>query len=100
MVKHIVFWRLKSRGDEAARDADARAIKSKIEAIRGRIPGLQRIEAGIDFSRTESSFDVVLYSEFESRAALDGYQIHPVHQEMAAYIAERRGDRAIVDYDA
>jgi len=99
MVKHIVFWRLKSRGDAQAREIDARDIKARIEAVRGKIPGMLLLEAGIDYSRTDSSFDVVLYSEFESRAALDGYQIHPAHQEMAAFIAERRSERAIVDYD-
>src|SRR3954466_8970705 len=99
MIKHIVFWRLKDRENEQSREENARAIKAKIEGLRGKIPGLLHIEAGIDFERSDTACDVVLYSEFESRAALDGYQVHPAHKEMAAFIADRRAERRIADYE-
>ncbi len=99
MVKHIVFWRVKDRENAQARAEHTRAIKERIDAIRGKIPGMTHIEAGVDFSATETSFDVVLYSEFESRAALDAYQAHPVHKDMAAFITERRAGRAMIDYE-
>jgi len=62
-------------------------------------PGSIRIEAGIDFNGSDTACDVVLYSEFESRAALDGYQEHPAHLEMAKFIADRRSERRIADYE-
>jgi quinol monooxygenase YgiN len=99
MIKHIVFWRLKNRDDASTREQDAHAIKAKIEGLRGRIPGLLHIEAGIDFSQSDTSSDIVLYSEFESRAALDGYQDHPAHQEIVAFIGARRSERRLVDYE-
>jgi quinol monooxygenase YgiN len=99
MIKHIVFWRLKNREDAGSREETARAIKQKIEGLRGRIPGLLHIEAGIDFSQSETSCDVILYSEFESRAALDGYQDHPAHQEIVGFIGERRSERRLGDYE-
>jgi len=99
MIKHIVFWRLKNREDAKSRDEDARAIKDKIEGLRGRIPGMLHIEAGVDFNGSDTACDVVLYSEFESRAALDGYQEHPAHLEMAKFIADRRSERRIADYE-
>jgi quinol monooxygenase YgiN len=99
MIKHIVFWRLKNREDAHGREETARAIKQKIEGLRGRIPGLLHIEAGIDFSQSETSCDVILYSEFESRAALDGYQDHPAHQEIVGFIGERRSERRLGDYE-
>jgi Stress responsive A/B Barrel Domain len=99
MIKHIVFWRLKNREDAKSRDENARAIKERIEGLRGKIPGLLHIEAGIDFNASETACDVVLYSEFESRAALDGYQIHPAHLEMAKFIGDRRSERRIADYE-
>jgi len=99
MIKHIVFWRLKNRENEESRQESARAIKQKIEGLKGKIPGLLRIEAGIDFNRSDTACDVVLYSEFESRAALDGYQNHPAHQEIVKFIGERRTERRIADYE-
>lgn len=99
MIKHIVFWRVKGRGDHPTREEHAQAIKAKIEALKGKIPGMLHLEAGVDFCRADAAFDVVLYSEFESRAALEGYQVHPLHQEVAAFITERRLERAIVDYE-
>lgn len=99
MIKHIVIWRVKDRENEQTRAQITRAIKAKLEGLRGRIPGLLHIEAGCDFSRSETAYDVALYSEFESRSALDGYQVHPEHEEVASYIRERCTDRAIVDYE-
>jgi hypothetical protein len=99
MIKHIVFWRVKGREDGQSREETARAIKEKIDGLRGRIPGMLHIEGGVDFSDSETSGDVVLYSEFESRAALDGYQVHPLHLEMAKFISDRRSERRIVDYE-
>jgi quinol monooxygenase YgiN len=99
MIKHIVMWRVNNRENAAAREESCRAIKQKIEALRGRIPGMLHIEAGVDVSASDTAMDVVLYSEFESRAALDGYQDHPAHQEMAKFIADRRLERRIVDYE-
>lgn len=99
MVKHIVVWRLKPEAHGRPAADNARAIKEKLEALRGRIPGMLRIEVGLDFSREETSSDVVLYSEFESRAALDAYQIHPEHEAVKGFILEARSERRLVDYE-
>lgn len=98
MIKHIVMWRVKAV-DGGSKEATARAIKSRIDAVQGRIPGLLRIEGGVDFNHGEPACDVVLYSEFESRAALDGYQVHAVHKELAAFIDARQTERRVVDYE-
>lgn len=99
MVKHIVFWKLKAEAHGRSAAENARAIKEKLEALRGRIPGLLTIEVGLDFSRTDASCDLALYSEFESRAALDAYQAHPEHKAVMPFIAEARSDRILVDYE-
>ncbi|HEX3698735.1 MAG TPA: Dabb family protein [Polyangia bacterium] len=99
MVKHIVLWRLKETAHGNDRPTNARLIKEKLEALRGQIPGMIRIEVGLDVSRSEQSSDVVLYSEFESRAALDGYQEHPAHKAVMPFILEARVERRLVDYE-
>jgi quinol monooxygenase YgiN len=99
MVKHIVFWRLKPTAHGNSKETNARLIKEKLEALRGRVPGLLRIEVGLDFSRSEQSGDLALYSEFESRAALDSYQEHPEHKAVTPFILEARAERRVVDYE-
>lgn len=99
MIKHIVIWRLKNRENETTREETARAIKQRIEGMRGRIPGLLRIEGGVDFSKTSASCDVALYAELESREALAGYQVHPVHEEFKSFIGPRLIERYLVDYE-
>lgn len=99
MIKHIVMWRLKEEARGNTRWANAELVKEKLEALQGRIPGLLRIEAGLDFSRTDSSADVVLYSELESREALADYQVHPEHEAVKEFIGAVTAERWVVDYE-
>jgi hypothetical protein len=99
MIRHIVFWRL--NGDSAeARAKQACDIKAALEGLNGKIPGLLRIEVGIDFSAGPDSADVALYSEFESREALDAYHHHPDHLAAAPVVKAARVERRVVDYEA
>lgn len=100
MIKHIVFWRLKpsALGNDAATNASL--LKQRLEALRGRIAGMRLLEVGIDFSRTEQSADVVLYSEFADRASLDAYQAHPEHVALKEFVAAVRSERRLVDYES
>jgi quinol monooxygenase YgiN len=99
MVKHVVMLRLKDEAHGNRKEANARLIKQKIEGLRDQIPGILRLEVGIDYSGTDASADLCLYSEFTSRAALDAYQEHPAHKAILPFIAEARSERRLVDYE-
>jgi len=92
MIKHIVMWKLRNK-------ADAEIIKDNLEALAGKIPGLLKVEVGIDFSDSEQSADVVLYSELESRKALAAYQSHPEHQAVIPLVKAAAVSRIVVDYE-
>ena len=75
MIKHVILWQLK---DEHNNLAVKQGIKSGLECLAGRIPGLAEIKVeicGLD----SSNADVMLYSVFENEEALKGYAIHPEH---------------------
>jgi hypothetical protein len=93
------MWKLKENAHGLDKAGNAARIKEMLEALNGRIPGMTKLEVGIDFGQTESSADVVLYSEFISREALDGYQAHPEHKAVMPYIGEARTERVVVDYE-
>ena|SRR6186713_688561 len=99
MIKHIVFWKLKDEANGQSKQENALAIKQKLEALNGQIEGLIKVEVGLDFLHSAESADVVLYSEFESKEALDFYQQHPLHKAIMPFIAEARSERRVVDYE-
>ncbi|MDQ6982756.1 MAG: Dabb family protein [Mariprofundus sp.] len=92
MVRHIVMWKLRDK-------ADAVDIKTRLEALAGKIPGLLNIEVGIDFLESEQSADMVLYAELESRGALETYQSHPEHQAVVPLVKAAAIARTVVDYE-
>lgn len=98
MIKHIVFWKLKEQAHGNDKSTNAQLIKQKLEDLRGKIDGLIKIEVGIDFLGG-GNFDVALYSELESREALDAYQSHPLHQAVLPFVREVVEDRKAVDYE-
>jgi hypothetical protein len=99
MVRHIVLWRLKETAGGRSKAENAAEIKHRLEGLCGRIPGLGRLEVGFDFSRTPASSDLVLYSEFENRAALDAYQTHPLHEAIKPFVQAACNERRLVDYE-
>jgi hypothetical protein len=100
MVKHIVMWRFRDSAEGGDKTANMAKAKAMLEGMRGKVPGLAKLEVGVDFCRTAAAWDMALYSEFESRAALTGYQDHPMHVAVKEFIGPVVSERAIVDYEA
>ncbi len=91
------MWNLRGDTDQAKARA-IEVLKRSFESLRGRIPGLLHLEIGVDSSRIDYACDVVLYSEFESQAALDAYAVHPEHLRVKQELADLRIARHQVDY--
>ena len=98
MIKHIVMWKLKDHGNGNTKEQNAAIIKEKLELLPSKISGILKLEVGIDFSKTESSGDLVLYSEFATKQDLDNYLAHPDHKSVMPFINEARTERFVVDY--
>lgn len=99
MIKHIVFWRLNESAYGNDKQTNARILKEKLIAMKGKVDGMLKVEVGFDFSNEKDSCDVVLYSEFENKEALHRYQIHPDHEEIKKWLSEVRYERRVVDYE-
>jgi hypothetical protein len=99
VIKHIVMWNV--RGDtDGARAGNLRVLKEQFESLRGRIPGMSKLEVGIDESRIAYACDAVLYTEFDSREALLAYTDHPEHLRVRRALGDMRVARHQVDYEA
>ena len=97
MIKHIVMWNL--AGDTLERNRQAcLLLKERFEGLAGLIPGLLKIEVGVDVSRIDYACDVVLFSEFDSHEALAAYATHPEHLRVRRELGDSRIARHQVDY--
>ena len=97
MVKHIVMWNVRGKTPEQRKET-AQFVKAAFESLSGKIPGLTRLEVGLDVSAVDYACDVVLYTEFESQELLDAYASHPEHLRVKQILGDVRIARHQVDY--
>ena len=100
MIKHIVMWQLKEHAEGADKATNARKMKVLLDACANIVPGITRFEVAIAQPGYECTYDVVLYSEFASMAALDAYQNHPQHIALKPFVGAVRSARQCMDYEA
>lgn len=94
MLVHIVMFAFK----EERKEANLAQVKSMLEALPSKIESLQSMEVGIDISKSDRSFDLVLTSTFEDQAGLNAYAVHPAHLEVVNVIKEVTSMAKVVDY--
>lgn len=99
MIKHIVMWKLKDSHEGMSKDELVARIKGELEGLKEAIPEIKTMELGRNFNELPVSYDVALYSEFESREHLEIYQKHPEHVKVAQFIRLIRTDVALADYE-
>ena len=93
MVKHVVFFQFhpehKVRRQEAV---------DHILSMKGQIPGLLDLSAGVDFQQSSRSWDVALIATLTDQAALAIYDQHPVHQPVKSFLKPLYIQAASVDF--
>jgi quinol monooxygenase YgiN len=100
MIKHIVMWKLKDHAEGADRAANAAQMKTLLDGCRDIVPGIVEFEVALARPGLEATYDVVLYSVFADKAALDAYQDHPKHVAVKPFIGAVRLERQCMDYEA
>jgi heme-degrading monooxygenase HmoA len=63
------------------------------------VPGILAFEVTLAQPGLEATYDVVLYSEFENRQALEAYATHPTHKALVPFIGAVREARQCMDYE-
>ena len=99
MIKHLVFFKVNDGVEGRTKAQSVALAKQMVESMNGKIPGLIKVELGVDFSDSDDSSDMALYSEFESREAFDSYAAHPEHVPVLAFIKSIISERKLVDYE-
>ncbi len=100
MIKHIVFFSVSESFEGMNKTEICLKIKQELEGLKSLVPQLKKIEVGLNHLEAPSgNFDIALYTEFETMADLEAYQVHPEHKRVAAFIGKVKTDRACVDYE-
>ena len=98
MVKHVILWTLKEMSDAEKKEVKAE-IKTSLEALKGKIPGLIDIKVNTE-GLPSSTVDLMLDSSFESAEALKAYSVHPEHVAAAdTKVRPFTANRACLDYE-
>jgi len=92
MVKHIVFMKFPDF-------SLAKIAKEKLLSMKGNVEVLKDIEVGVDFSRSQRSYDLALITTFENREDLEKYRVHPYHQTIVKWLKNNDTQTKVVDYE-
>ena len=91
MVKHIVLYNFK---EGVNKDDAIVIIRNALVPLVGKIPGLNHLEVNLTFQ----GMDYALYSEFDSKEAMENYAVHPLHLEAKEKFFHFIDSRVAADY--
>lgn len=97
-IRHVVTWKLVSQ-DRAERSAQAAEVARLLNGLDGVVPQLRSISAGANVAYPDANWDVTLVADFDSIEAIEQYQVHPAHEEVARYIRSVVASRVAVDFE-
>lgn len=93
MITHVVLMKLADR-------TDAAEAKQRLERLRGQVPQLRSIQVVLDTVGADGAYDLCLTTTHDTVDELRGYQEHPAHVDVIAWLRPRLTGRAAVDSES
>ncbi|GHV43327.1 hypothetical protein AGMMS49546_24600 [Spirochaetia bacterium] len=94
MITNNLFIKLKKRDAESIEKT-----KNILLSMKGKISVLLNIQVETDIKAGESSYDLMLITQFNTLKDKDVYLAHPVHVEVSTYIKEVMESSASLCYE-
>lgn len=99
VIRHIVIGKLKET-EPGQRSCILKEFRSRLFALKNEIPGIYDMEIKFNAEKASASNDdVVLIADFAEWKALNAYQVHPAHQNLASWVSSVRISRSAIDYE-
>ena len=100
MVRHIVWWTLKSEAEGRSAAENAELMKKAARGLIGKIPGLLSLDISSSVLNSSTTpVELVLHSTHIDEAALKGYAVHPLHLECGKLMKAVAESRQALDYE-
>ncbi|MDR0695998.1 MAG: Dabb family protein [Christensenellaceae bacterium] len=94
MIKHIVLYKLKNP------DLDTEKTVDVLRSMVGRVPQIIELETGIDFLKSERSYDVALTVIVNDISELNLYQLDQYHCSVVKpFMHSVRSASVAIDYE-
>lgn len=91
MIKHTVCFKLK-KGENPEKAAEV------LRSMKGKVKEIIDLDVGVDFLKSERSYDVILQVVLKDEKALEDYQNNPYHCDVVkAYMHKARESSVAVD---
>jgi hypothetical protein len=95
MVKHVVMYTLKDNSPESCAK-----VRKMLLSMDGKVPEIREIIVGIDYLRSERSYDMVLEVMVDDREALEVYQNNAYHVgTVKPFMHAARSGSVAVDFE-
>lgn len=94
MLTHIVCWKYKDETPDSVREQH----RTRLRNLKDIIPEVIDLKVGADMLHLSRSYDTGLVATFDDADALNAYNDHPTHQEVAAMGKEIAAHVVSVDF--
>lgn len=97
MIEHLVIFKWKA----GTAETKMTEIEQSLRALKTRVPGVLDLTVGRNFASRGEGHQTGLFVRLESKAALDGYAVHPAHVEVVETLVKPNLEHILVaDYEA
>ena len=93
------MWKFKEEAEGRTKLQNMELVRDRLYALVPLIPEIKKMEIGFDFSQTPMSYDMMLYTEFETKEALDVYAVDSEHEKVKKIVAATTEARGVLDYE-
>lgn len=97
MIQHILFFTFKEEAMGMKREELIVEAKKRLEALEETVSCIKKMVVGVNFNPSQFSYDISLYTEFETKEDLQIYQDDKDHIKVKEFMGEVVAKRAVVD---
>ena len=98
MIRHIVMWKIKKDIPPFEKQQLMLTFKHNMNNLNEMVSGIKKLEVIIN-ELDSSNMDMMLISEFETKAVLVEYQQHPKHKAASKCLVNMIDTRSCIDYE-
>ena len=97
MIKHVVLWKFAENALGKTREENLEEASARLRALPAAIAEIRELEVRRGILPGDRTFDLVLFSSFDSLEDLRAYQEHPAHQQVVSFLRSVQIERAVID---